>query len=92
MCPCRRLASDWRGHLLETPEEETGGEEVCLSCWGGGFGGVRFLMQINKIFDLTVELYRKVKNLIFQISLNQLDEIIFFIKQRRSVLFSSICA
>ena len=34
----------------------------------------------DKIFDLTVELYCKVKNLIFQISLNQLDKIFFFIK------------
>ena len=45
-----------------------------------------------KIFDLTVELYCKVKNLNFQISLNQLDKIIYFIKQRLSVLFSSIFA
>ena len=37
---------------------------------------------IDKIFDLTVELYCKVKNLIFQISLNQFDNIIFLIKKK----------
>ena len=43
-----------------------------------------------KIFDLTVKLYCRVKNLNFEISLNQPDKFIFFIKQRWSVLFSSI--
>ena len=43
----------------------------------------------DKIFDLTVELYCKVKNLIFLISLNQLDKIIFFYKTKvvRTVFF-----
>ena len=39
-----------------------------------------------KIFDLTVEFYCKVKNLNFQISLNQPDTIIFLIIQRCSSL------
>ena len=32
-----------------------------------------------KIFDLTVELYCKVKNLNFKISINQLDKFIYFL-------------
>ena len=45
----------------------------------------------NKIFDLTVELYCKVKILIFHISLNQLDKIIFLNKTKvvRTVFFST---
>ena len=44
-----------------------------------------------KIFYLTLELSYKVKILNFQISLNQLKKIFFFIKLRWVVLFSSIC-
>ena len=37
------------------------------------------LSPVCGIFDLTVELYSKVKNLIFKISLNQFDKRIFFL-------------
>ena len=46
----------------------------------------------NKIVDLTVKLYCKVNNLNFQISPNYPDKIIFFIKQKGYIRFSSICA
>ena len=39
-----------------------------------------------KIFDLTLELYCKVKNLNFQISLNQLDKIIFFLNKGGQII------
>ena len=60
-------------------------KKMILSSWFREIQKLRF-------FYLTVELYCKVNNLNFQISLNQLDKIFFFIKQRLSVLFSSICA
>ena len=51
------------------------------------------LQKHNKgLFTNDVMLYCEVKNLILKISLNQLDKIIFFIKQRWSVQYSSICA